>query len=274
MSVARLLVLVAAAVAAVFVWLYVRNSSANVPAEAVPAAAPATTAVRVLVAAKDLGLGQRVAPADLAWREWPDAGVSPLFITDLDDPAAVENHAGFIVRDTIAEGEPIVARKLVAAGDAGFMAAILEPGHRAVATEINAETAAGGFILPGDRVDVIVSFEADSSGERGQMSRTILENVRVLAIDQTASRSDEEQVKVGATATLELTPPQAELLALAQGMGDITLSLRALADAAGGKGTSDGSTSDARRAFGQMRPETLTIYRYGSRTDAALEGAP
>lgn len=275
MSVARLLVLVAAAVAAVFVWLYVRNSSATVPTEPVEAAAPASTAVRVLVAARDLELGSRIAPGDLAWRDWPDAGVSPQFITDRVDPEAIESNAGSIVRDAIAEGEPIVSRKLIAAGDAGFMAAMLEPGRRAVSTEINAETAAGGFILPGDRVDVIVSFQAEGGGgERAQMSRTILENVRVLAVDQTASRGEDEQVKVGATATLELTSAEAELMALAQAMGDITLALRALADASPETAAADRAANDARRAFGQMRPEVLTIYRYGNRSATALEGAP
>jgi pilus assembly protein CpaB len=273
MSVARLLVLVAAGVAAVLVWLYVRSSSANVdPAPQTVSAV--SSGVRVLVAARDLELGARVSPGDLTWREWPDGGVSPLFVTDRDDSQAIEHHAGAIVRDRLLEGEPVTARKLVIAGGAGgFMAAILTPGQRAVATEIDAETAAGGFILPGDRVDVIVTFETDSGGggSRVRMSRTILENVRVLAIDQSPSRAEEDQVKVGSTATLELSPGQSELMALAQAMGVITLSLRSISDispedklleeAAGGRGP-----------FGGMG-ETLTIYRYGSRSSTLLGGA-
>jgi pilus assembly protein CpaB len=270
MSVARILVLVAAGVAAVLVWLYVRNSSANAPAEPL-AEAPTASAVRVLVASRDLQLGTRIGPADLAWRDWPDAGVSSLFVTDRDDPEAMETHTGAIVRDTIAEGEPIVARKLVLAGDAGFMAAILEPGWRAVSTEITAETAAGGFILPGDRVDVIVTYRVDTAGgSQVDTSRTILTNVRVLAIDQQPSRSDDTQVQVGSTATLELQPQQAELLALGQAMGDITLSLRSIADISPNL-LSDGS--EARRAFGGIS-ETLQVYRYGARSEARVGGAP
>jgi pilus assembly protein CpaB len=273
MSVARLLVLVAAGVAAVLVWLYVRNSSATV-APAPQAVAAVSSGVRVLVASRDLELGTRVTPADLAWRAWPDAGVSPLFVTDRDDTQAIEHHAGAIVRDRLAEGEPVTSRKLVTAGSAGFMAAILEPGRRAVATEIDAETAAGGFILPGDRVDVIVTFQSEGGGPDGgrtRMSRTILENVRVLAIDQSPSRAEEDQVKVGSTATLELTPGQSELLALAQAMGVITLSLRSIADIS----PEDQLLEEARASrgpFGAMG-ETLTIYRYGARSDTMLGGS-
>jgi pilus assembly protein CpaB len=272
MSVARLLVLAAAGIAAVLVWLYVRNSSANTqPAPQI--VAPVSSGVRVLVAARDLELGTRVTPSDLAWREWPDAGVSALFVTDRDDSQAIQTHAGAIVRDRLAEGEPVTSRKLVTAGSAGFMAAILEPGRRAVATEIDAETAAGGFILPGDRVDVIVTYEAQggANGARTRMSRTILENVRVLAIDQSPSRAEEDQVKVGSTATLELTPGESELMALAQAMGVITLALRSISDIS----PEDMLLEDAasgRGPFGGMG-ETLTIYRYGARSATLLGGA-
>lgn len=269
MSVARLLVLVAAGVAAVFVWLYVRNSSATV-AEA-PAAAPVSSAVSVLVAANDIELGAQLERGDMVWREWPEQGMNPDFITDRADPQAIESYAGSIVRDQFSAGEPIVARKLVARGDAGFMAAILEPGRRAVSTQIKAETAAGGFILPGDRVDVIVTYETQSegSGRRFRTSRTILENVRVLAIDQSPSRSDGDKVKVGSTATLELDPRQSELLALAESMGDVTLALRSISDASPDTAMLDGAGSDARRAFGGLG-DTLTVYRYGSRSATPL----
>ncbi len=268
MSVARILVLVAAGVAAVFVWLYVRNSSANVPAPTV-AAAPAATAVRVLVAGGELKIGSRIGPSDLVWRDWPDGGISPQFITDRDNPDAAETYADAIVRDTIAAGEPIVARKIVLAGDASFMAAILDPGTRAVSTEITAETAAGGFILPGDRVDVIVTYEIESNGGGSvSTSRTVLQDVRVLAIDQQPARSEDAQVQVGSTATLELMPQEAEKLALGQAMGDVTLALRSLADAG-----ANNAGEDARRAFGGVS-DTLTIYRYGARQDAMLGGSP
>jgi pilus assembly protein CpaB len=231
-----------------------------------------SSGVRVLVAARDLELGVRVTPGDLTWREWPDGGISPLFVTDRDDSQAIESHAGAIVRDALVQGEPITARKLVAAGDGSFMAALLEPGMRAVATEIEAETAAGGFILPGDRVDVIVTFETDTvgGGSRTRMSRTILQNVRVLAIDQSPSRDEDDQAQIGSTATLELSPYQAELLALAQGMGVLTLALRSLSDASPDAVLAEGEGN--RGPFGSMG-DALMVYRYGSRSATPLGGS-
>ena len=273
MNLARILVLMVAGVAAAFVWMFVRNSSANTPPPAEIAADAST--VQVLVAARDLDLGRRVTPDDLRWSPWPGEGVSERFYSDADHPQAIETLSGSIVRDTLGEGEPIVARKLVEPGETGFMAAILAPGFRAVSTEITAETAAGGFILPGDRVDVIISYETEGGdGDSVATSRTILENTRVLAIDQSPERDDDDQVHVGQTATLELTPPEAELLTLAQALGDITLVLRSVADIDMDAALLDGAGRDARRAFGGISDDALVIYRYGARSAAPIGGGP
>ncbi|MGD2132135.1 MAG: Flp pilus assembly protein CpaB [Maricaulaceae bacterium] len=274
MSVARLLVLIGAGAAAVFVWLYVRNSSADIPEPQQIVAAPAPSALRVLVAARPLPLGTRITPGDLVWRDWPDGGVAPEYITDGDDAQAIENHAGAIVRDALSAGEPVLPSKLVTVGESGFMAAILDPGKRAVSTRINAEIGAGGFILPGDRVDAILTWEQenDATGDRFTTSRTVLENVRVLAIDQSPQRADDDQVKVGSTATLELSPNEVQVLAMAQAMGDITLALRSVADSNPDAAWTGSDGSDARNAFGGGISDTLTVYRYGAPSRTSVRG--
>jgi pilus assembly protein CpaB len=115
------------------------------------------------------------------------------------------------------------------------MAAVLDKGMRAVSTEISPETGAGGFILPNDRVDVILSRrdrEAEKAGAtETHTSETILSNIRVLAIDQMLGEKDGQKVVIGKTTTLELTPRQAEMLALSRQLGTLSLALRSLADA-------------------------------------------
>ncbi len=116
------------------------------------------------------------------------------------------------------------------------MAAILPTGMRAISTEISPETGAGGFILPNDKVDVILT-KRDKASERSSgaadtiNSETILTNIRVLAIDQTVGEKDGQKVVVGKTATLELKPEQAESLARARQSGTLSLALRSLVDA-------------------------------------------
>jgi len=274
MSVARLLVLVVAGLAAVFVWLYVRSSSASVPVATEVVAAPAAVSTRVLVAARDLEIGIRVTPPDLVWREWPEAGVAPEYVTDRNAPQGLQDTVGSVVRDALTAGEPVLARKLVAPGATGFMAAILNPGFRAVSVRINAETAAGGFILPGDHVDVILSYQANNegSGQRSRASRTILDNVRVLAIDQSPWRAD-DQAQVGSTATLELAPSDVEMLALAETMGQLTLALRSVADINPDAANLDAAARGRRRDLNGMG-ESLTVYRYGERRSTPVRGRP
>ena len=138
-----------------------------------------------------------------------------------------------IARAPFVAGEPIREAKLVDAKGSGFMAAILPHGMRAISTQISPETGAGGFILPNDHVDVILTRRdaGKSSGGAQQGSETILSNVRVLAIDQNVAEKNGRKVVVGKTATLELSSPQAETLALAQHLGTLSLALRSITDA-------------------------------------------
>ena len=135
--------------------------------------------------------------------------------------------------------------------------------------KVNAERGAGGFILPNDRVDVIMTRKmgTDDGGRPAFDSATVLQNVRVLAIDQMAKEEEGNQAIVGKTATLEVTPPQAQALALAEAMGDITLSLRSLSG-------DDGSTADeAADAFNKRRDDKIVVYRYGVRSQSASQGS-
>ena len=204
-------------------------------------AAPKLDTTEILVAKNDIGLGQSVTGADMHWQAWPAAAAGPYFIRKSDKPGAVEEFVGSIARSPMVAGEPIREAKLIKANGSGFMAAILPSGMRAVSTEISPETGAGGFILPNDHVDVILSRRDRAAekvaGHDSFVSETILTNIRVLAIDQTIQEKDGQKVVVGKTATLELAQPQAETLALARQMGTLSLALRSIAD--GSKKTED-----------------------------------
>jgi pilus assembly protein CpaB len=202
------------------------------PADVTPAA-PKISTVDILVAKSDIPMGQSLSPGDVQWQEWPASTASGNFIRKTDNPGAIEALAGQIARAPFVAGEPIRDAKLVNAKGAGYMAAILPSGMRAVSTQISPETGAGGFILPNDRVDVIVTRrDADKTGGGGeQTSETVLTNIRVLAIDQNIEEKGGQKVVVGKTATLELTPGQAETLTLAQHLGALSLALRSISDA-------------------------------------------
>jgi pilus assembly protein CpaB len=188
----------------------------------------------VLVASKDIPIGTKVADADVAWHEWPRTASADAFITREKDPKGLTDAVGALARSTFYAGEPITDAKLIRS-DRGFMSAILPAGKRAVATKIAADTSAGGFILPNDRVDVIMTRQgaAGPDGAPPQIqTESVLNNVRVLAIDQTIQEKNGEKVVVGQTATLELTPEQVQILSVAQQMSDrLTLALRSIADA-------------------------------------------
>src|SRR2546421_8090406 len=175
--------------------------------------------VDVLVAKSDIGLGQSVSPENLQWQSWPASTASNSFIRRNERPEATTQIAGWIARAPFIAGEPIREPKLVKADGSGFMAAILPTGMRAISTEISPETGAGGFILPNDRVDVILTRREknpDKGGPDIVTSEIILTNVRVLAIDQAPKEKDGQSALVGRTTTLELKPEQAETLARAR----------------------------------------------------------
>jgi pilus assembly protein CpaB len=189
--------------------------------------------VDVLVAKNDIGLGQSVTADDVQWQMWPAATASNAFIRRSERPEGIKDVMGSIVRAPFIAGEPIREPKLVKPNGSGFMAAMLPTGMRAVSTEISPETGAGGFILPNDRVDVILSKRdrnPDKSGPDLVNAEIILTNIRVLAIDQAPKEKEGQNSVVGKTATLELKPEQSEILARARQSGTLSLALRSIAD--------------------------------------------
>ena len=232
MNIARIVVLTIALCAGGVAAYLASGWDNNEPAPAEPAAKLQT--VEVLVAKSDIGLGQTVNPENLQWQSWPAGTSSNNFIRRNERPEATTQIAGSIARSPFIAGEPIRELKLVKANGSGFMAAILPTGMRAVSTEISPETGAGGFILPNDRVDVILSKREKNAALAGAPdvvnSEIILPNVRVLAIDQAPKEKDGQNNVVGKTVTLELKPEQAETLARARQTGTLSLALRSIAD--------------------------------------------
>jgi pilus assembly protein CpaB len=232
MKVTRVLVLVIALAAGGAAAFLIGSDDEKKPDAPAPVAQFATT--DVLIAKADIGMGTAVSTQDLQWQAWPAATTGASYITKKGMPNAVEELAGSITRGPFTAGEPIREAKLIRAnGAAGFMAAILPSGMRAVSTEISPETGAGGFILPNDRVDVILSRRPNNDSKSGSkpVSETILTNIRVLAIDQQVEEKNGQRVVVGKTATVELSPRQAETLAQSRQLGTLSLALRSLLDA-------------------------------------------
>lgn len=234
MAPSRVIILGVAVATAIGAGYVAKNMSTPPPAQIVVDSGPREPAIAladVLVLEGDVPMGTSVGEK-LAWQSWPSAGISEAFITRDGAPEALEELQGAIARVPMYEGEPLRRSKLIGEGQS-FMSSILPSGKRAVATQIAADTSAGGFILPNDFVDVIMTRRNQvEGGTEGYVTETILRNIRVLAIDQ-AIQEDEEgrRVRVGDTATLELTPQQAEIITVAQQMADrLTLALRAVVD--------------------------------------------
>jgi pilus assembly protein CpaB len=223
MKAARLVVLGIALVAGGAAYML----SGRGPAPVKQIVAQPSETVDILVAKTDIDVGRSVSPENLAWQPWPVKAAGPLFIRRTARPDAIEDMKGSVARSPFIAGEPIREQKLVRSDGGGFMSAILPAGMRAVSTEISAETGAGGFILPNDYVDVILTREDNQEF----VSETVLRNTRVLAIDQTVQEKDGQKVVVGKTATLELTPGQSETLTMSRRRGVLSLALRSLADA-------------------------------------------
>jgi pilus assembly protein CpaB len=209
---------------------------------------PAASSTLVLVAKGDLAAGQFVHPENLRWQPWPSENLSPNYV--VQGQRALEDFIGAVVRGGISDGEPITETRLVRPGDRGFLAAVLTPDYRAVTVNVNPASGVSGFIFPGDHVDVIVTLAVQSGGggetknckyQKGgsscssstsqqrtnHVSETVLKDVRVLALDQRAD-DQAKDVVVAKTATLEVTPKQAEVIAVVGEVGKLSLSLRSL----------------------------------------------
>jgi len=261
MFTARIVVLILALCAGA-VAAYLASRPDNRPTPVQPVAQLAT--VEILVAKADIPLGQSVKPTDVEWQAWPSATTSSTFIRRNERPDATTQIVGAIAREPFIEGEPIREQKLVKADGSGFMAAILPTGMRAVSTELSPETGAGGFILPNDRVDVILSKRGKNSNRSGVdevvRSETILSNIRVLAIDQAPKEKNGQNTLLGKTVTLEVTPDQAETLVWARQIGTLSLALRSITDA----------HAVERRSFASKADGAVNIVRFGITSSEAV----
>jgi pilus assembly protein CpaB len=234
MAASRLIILGVAVAAAGGAGYVAKNMVAPPPAVVVDNGPqePAIALGDVLVLGGDVPMGQPLGD-QIRWQSWPADSINDGFITREGEPDALDKLKNSIARVPLYAGEPLRRSKLIGDGQS-FMSSILPSGRRAVATQISADTSAGGFILPNDYVDVIMTrrgAQATNGGD-GFITETILKNIRVLAIDQTIQEDEEgKKVKVGDTATLELTPQQAEIITVAQQMADrLTLALRSITD--------------------------------------------
>lgn len=234
MAASRLVILGVAVAAAGGAGYVAKTKMVPPPPEVIIEQAPAAAVdvTDVLILTKDIPMGGSLRDG-IGWQAWPSNGVNENFITRDNEPEALDTFKDSMARVAMYAGEPMRKSKLIGEGRS-FMSSVLPSGHRAVATQISVETAAGGFILPNDHVDVIMTRRSDSAAApNGFSTETILKNIRVLAIDQTIQQDEEgRRVKVGQTATLELTPEQAEIITVAQQLADrLTLALRPVADA-------------------------------------------
>jgi len=283
-----LLVLVAVAVAGMTAmlmrgWLIAqRQAMAPVAAEA-----PKTPATHVLVAKTTMKPGMFVQVANLEWIAWPKEGVAPGFI--VQGEKQMEDFIGAVARMSITRGEPVTEAKLVKPGDRGFLAAVLSPGNRAMTVPITATSGNAGFVFPGDRVDLIMTAKyavqtEKSGGEKTEQQRefaaTVLTGVRVLAIDQ-KTENPKGETSVGKTATLEVSPKQAEIVALSLAVGQLSLSLRALAqDAAvtgpespdSGESVAFASTDSQPRQTAKPKPDQGRSYTLDRELMFMLDG--
>ncbi|HWA21420.1 MAG TPA: Flp pilus assembly protein CpaB [Caulobacterales bacterium] len=281
MSMRQIIVLGVALMAAV-VALFLVRGMASKPSEKSVAVTSVAPGIPVLVAAKALEAGDPTAPGDVVWINFPQEAVGDAFIKQTDTPNAATDMVGAIARIQIAKGEPITPVKLVKPGEQGFMAAMLTPGYRAVSIPITAQSAAAGFILPNDHVDVLATRKLQVQGPDGSReevrSDIILQDVRILAIDQkfrsTTAGAGAPEAAVGAVATLELSARDSEVLSMAGKMGDLSLVLRGIENEPGRMNVASAERRGA-RVLRQGLEETgqVKVHAFGSLSEVPVASA-
>lgn len=191
---------------------------------------PADPMVEILVAGKALPAGHRVGGEDLKWVTWPEAHRPPTSVLRRDRPTALEDFQGVLVRANVSMGETVTPDRFILDRSRSFMSALLGEGMRAVAIPASPVDTAGGFILPGDRVDILRVVTSTGGGPKAE---PILTNVKILAIGSQIKEEDGQRTMMGATATIEVLPAQADLIAVAQKSGSLTMTLRPFTKDAG-----------------------------------------
>jgi pilus assembly protein CpaB len=219
-------------------------------------AAPQEATSKILVAKRDLHVGTILSPEDTEWKTWPKSGLNDAYFTAKTDKKKALSSQ--VVRLPLAAGEPVTKTSVVKQGERGFLAAILSPGMRAVTIKLSPTTGIGGFIFPGDRVDVLLTHAIEiSREEQYQIAETVFQNVRVLAVDQKSASDD--KAKIGKTATLEVTPKMAEKVAMLGNIGQLSLSLRSLSNSGGGL-TADPSSPPVTRTTSHSMGSEISAF--------------
>lgn len=266
MNTRRLLVLLLAAGAAGVVALMVRGmvggGAKQAEAKVQP---PPAEVVQILVAATRLEPGKAVTADAVQWQGWPVKAIDPSFIRQASGVSLASLVEGMVVRAPMVAGEPVTSTKIVKAQGGGYMAATIAPGMRAISIPVSVAAIAGGFILPNNRVDIFLTTVEGDQPKRG-MTRTVLSDVRVVAIDQVYERSDQKAVSDVRTVTLEVTSEQAHTIATAQAMGTLSLVLRSLGD-------EKTETADAAQTTGDDQSGIVTVIRYGLMRKSSGGGA-
>lgn len=229
----KLILLLGALIIAIGTALAARSMFAGAAAPEVAAADVEPQGPKVLVAKRALPVGTIVTADAIGFQLWPEELVQDAYF--IDGEANMEMLLGTVVRFPITAGEPVTQGSLVAPGDRGFLAAALGPGMRAVTVPVSARTGVGGFVFPGDRIDLMLTQSIEGEGGQGlRATETILTNLRVLATDQSTETTTTEDgrtvVRAFRTVTLEVTPRIAEKIAVSQTIGTLSLSLRSIAD--------------------------------------------
>jgi pilus assembly protein CpaB len=229
----KLVLLLGALVVAIGTALAARSMFAGASAPQAQAAQAVPQGPKVLVAKRALPVGTIITADAVGYQLWPKEMVQDAYF--VDGEADMSKLLGTVVRYPVTAGEPVTQGSLVAPGDRGFLAAALGPGMRAITISVSEKTGVGGFVFPGDHIDLMLTQTV--SGAEGQSlnaTETILKNLRVLATDQktetTTTDDGKTVVKAFRTVTLEATPKVAEKIAVAQTIGTLSLSLRSLAD--------------------------------------------
>jgi pilus assembly protein CpaB len=238
MDVKKIVLLVGALLIAGVTAIMAKNmfTGASAPqAEATPQQAP--QGPEVLVATRTLPIGTIIDAEAFRYQPWPQGLVQDAYFTRGEANADPQSLIGTVVRNEITAGQPLSQGAIVRPGERGFLAAALGPGMRAVTVGVSATSGVAGFVFPGDRVDLVLTQEVEGNGENSgpplRASETIVRNIRVLAVDQRLNARDENGNQVAqtvSTITFEATPKIAEKIAVAQTIGQLSLSLRSLAD--------------------------------------------
>jgi pilus assembly protein CpaB len=276
MSARQLIILAIAFVAAAGALFFIRSMGNERPA---PAVAADMNLPRLLVAAREIPQGAALAAGDLQWRAFPPESVNSNFIQQAQQPNALNDMSGWVARRAFIAGEPIARGAVISRDGHGFMAAQLEPGYRAVSIKIDHETAAGGYIQPNDRVDILLTTEVQVQREGGGDDKEVrtdlvLENVRVLAIGEHAQAQADGRAPAqvdGGVAVLELSVPDARTLAFADALGKLTLALRGVETEAPGLRVASAAHGGSRALDQNVRQlgARVRMHAYGATSTAS-----